>query len=65
MQRKHRGEKSDDALGKLTGEEIRAQRGRSARATAAAACQSTGGLRKPWRPRRGCQGEEQARGRRK
>jgi hypothetical protein len=58
MQRKHRGEKSDDALGKLTGEELRAQRGRSARATAA------GGLRKPWRPRRGCQGEEQARGRR-
>jgi hypothetical protein len=45
------------ALGKLTSRELRIQRGRAARATAAAMCQSTGSSRGPWRLRRRVSGE--------
>jgi hypothetical protein len=54
-----------NALGKLTGKKIRAQRGRLARVTAAAACQSAGGLRKPWRPQRGASGQGAGSGKKK
>jgi hypothetical protein len=65
MRCKCRGEWNVMALEKLTGKKLRAPRERSARATAAAACQTAGDLRKPWRPRRGVSGREAARERRK
>jgi hypothetical protein len=65
MRCKCRGEKNVKALGKFTGKKLRAPRERSARATAAAACQTAGDLRKPWRPQRGVSGREAARERRK